>query len=158
MLADDDGDGASRDSLPLDGYLREHFVIRAYSDAEEIVDAALVGPSDAAATVERLFDRTDTAFLHVRFPTYGCFAMRARVNAATCHDPKIATIVANFTRSLGDFGTPLLKSATPRPIFREILPKSRTNVAVDAKNLPGVTPVIAIVGKNFSNFGTSSSR
>jgi hypothetical protein len=76
VLADADGDGAHRDALPLDGYLREQFVIRAYSDAEEIVDAALVTPGEASSTVERLLGRDDTAFLHVRFPTYGCFALR----------------------------------------------------------------------------------
>ena len=76
VLADPDGDGAHRDALPLDGYLREQFVIRAYSDAEEIVDAALVTPGEASSTVERFLGRDDTAFLHVRFPTYGCFALR----------------------------------------------------------------------------------
>jgi len=69
-----------RDELPPAGapsdYLREQFVIRAYSDAEEILDAALVRAPDLAATVERFFDSEDTAFLHVRFPTYGCFALR----------------------------------------------------------------------------------
>jgi hypothetical protein len=62
--------------LPTDGYLRERFVIRAYSDAEEILDAAMVTPEDAESTVERFLGRDDTAFLHVRFPTYGCFALR----------------------------------------------------------------------------------
>ena len=62
--------------LPTGGYLRERFVIRAYSDAEEILDAALTSPDDADAVVERFFARNDTAFLHVRFPTYGCFALR----------------------------------------------------------------------------------
>jgi hypothetical protein len=71
-----DGDAASADALPTDGYLRDRFVIRAYSAAEEILDAEMVTPDDAGATVERLLGRTDTAFLHVRFPTYGCFALR----------------------------------------------------------------------------------
>ena len=57
-------------------YLREQFVIRAYSAAEEIVDAALTRAADLAATVERFFASDATAFLHVRFPAYGCFAMR----------------------------------------------------------------------------------
>jgi Protein of unknown function (DUF1203) len=76
VLAGDDADGARRDALPLDGYLREQFVIRAYSAAEEIADAALVTPREAASTVEQFLDRADTAFLHLRFPTYGCFALR----------------------------------------------------------------------------------
>ncbi len=63
-------------TLPTGGYLRDRFVIRAYSDAEEILDAAMVSPDDADAAVERFLDRDETAFLHVRFPTYGCFALR----------------------------------------------------------------------------------
>jgi hypothetical protein len=70
----------SRDELPRVGgpsdYLREQFVIRAYSAAEEIVDAALVKAPELAASVERFFASKDTAFLHARFPTYGCFALR----------------------------------------------------------------------------------
>ncbi len=57
-------------------YLRERFVIRAYSRDEEIVDASLVGASGAQEVVERFFARADVSFLHVRFPAYGCFACR----------------------------------------------------------------------------------
>ena len=71
-----DVDSVSAPALPTDGYLRERFVIRAYSEAEEILDAAMVTPDDADAAVERLLGRGDTAFLHVRFPVYGCFALR----------------------------------------------------------------------------------
>lgn len=77
VLAEDAAAGTSdRNALPLDGYLRERFVIRAYSDAEEIIDADLVTPSEAQSAVERLLARNDAAFLHVRFPVYGCFALR----------------------------------------------------------------------------------
>lgn len=76
VLADASADEVRRDAVPADGYLRERFVIRAYSKDEAIIDAALIGPADANATIERFFARTDTAFLHVRFPTYGCFACR----------------------------------------------------------------------------------
>ena len=80
ILAQPSDEIAQRDELPSAGaatdYLREQFVIRAYSEAEEISDAALVGAPDLAATVERFFESEDTAFLHVRFPTYGCFALR----------------------------------------------------------------------------------
>lgn len=57
-------------------YLRERFAVRAYSDDEVILDAALVDAPDAQAVVDRFFARKDVAFLHVRFPTYGCFATR----------------------------------------------------------------------------------
>jgi hypothetical protein len=80
ILAHDSGEEARRDRVPPAGsahdYLREQFVVRAYSDAEEIVDAALIKATDIAATIEQFFDCRDTAFLHVRFPTYGCFACR----------------------------------------------------------------------------------
>ncbi len=51
-------------------------MIRTYSDAEEIIDAALVTAAEAQTTIDRFFDRPDAAFLHVRFPAYGCFACR----------------------------------------------------------------------------------
>jgi len=80
VLARPDAEAARRDELPRAGastdYLREQFVIRAYSAAEEILDAALVKAPELAATVERFFASEETAFLHVRFPTYGCFALR----------------------------------------------------------------------------------
>lgn len=74
------GDEAVHDELPRAGgptdYLREQFVIRAYSPAEEILDAVLVKAPDFEATVERFFESAETAFLHVRYPTYGCFSCR----------------------------------------------------------------------------------
>jgi hypothetical protein len=73
VLAEESGE-ATHD--PLDGYLREQFVIRAYSHAEEIVDAALIGKAEVEATVGRFLGRAETAFLHARFPVYGCFALR----------------------------------------------------------------------------------
>ena len=51
-------------------------MIRAYSAQEEILDAALVKAPDFTTTVERFFASQETAFLHARFPTYGCFALR----------------------------------------------------------------------------------
>lgn len=75
VLASPAADAASRDRLPQ-GYLREQFVVRAYSREEEIVDAALIRSADFESTVARFFESDDTAFLHVRFPAYGCFALR----------------------------------------------------------------------------------
>jgi hypothetical protein len=80
VLARPSDEAPRRDELPQAGgpadYLRAQFVIRAYSAAEEILDAELVQAADLAATVERFFASPDTAFLHARFPTYGCFALR----------------------------------------------------------------------------------
>ena len=74
------GEAPRLDALPRAGgandYLREQFVIRAYSDAEEIVDAEMVRAPELGERVAHFFASADTAFLHVRFPTYGCFALR----------------------------------------------------------------------------------
>lgn len=79
VLANDSGEAVDRDALEIgseQNYLRSQFAIRAYSGAEEIVAAALVDAAKAQTVVEEFFARPDTAFLHVRFPTYGCFACR----------------------------------------------------------------------------------
>ena len=79
VLASASNEAVERAVIPCGGdadYLRAQFVIRAYSVDEEILDAALVSPDSAQDAVERFFPREDVAFLHVRFPTYGCFAAR----------------------------------------------------------------------------------
>jgi hypothetical protein len=77
VLAHDSDEQPARAALPIEvGYLRERFVLRAYSDAESIVDASLVTPDDAEATLARFLDSPKVAFVHARFPTYGCFALR----------------------------------------------------------------------------------
>ena len=80
ILAKDSGERPRLDRVPPAGasgnYLQSQFVIRAYSAEEEIVAAELVQAEDLEARVEELFEIPDTTFLHVRFPTYGCFACR----------------------------------------------------------------------------------
>ncbi|MDQ3283876.1 MAG: DUF1203 domain-containing protein, partial [Acidobacteriota bacterium] len=79
VLAQESDDRVSRSALPVagaDAYLREQFVVRAYSPNEEILDAALVTRTTAMPVISGFLDRPETAFLHVRFPTYGCFACR----------------------------------------------------------------------------------
>jgi hypothetical protein len=82
ILANDSDEEACLTRLPLSGtngaesYLRDSFVLRAYNAAEEIVDARLVSPKTAEQTIEEMFAAEGTAFIHARFPTYGCFAMR----------------------------------------------------------------------------------
>jgi hypothetical protein len=79
VLANESPEPVNRETLQTgsDGdYLRAQFAIRAYSANEEIIDAALIEAPDAQGVVEKFFTRTDTAFLHVRFPSYGCFACR----------------------------------------------------------------------------------
>lgn len=77
ILANASREEAPRETLPVaQGYLRERFVLRAYSAAEEILDAAMVTPVDAEETLEGFLARPDVAFVHARFPVYGCFACR----------------------------------------------------------------------------------
>jgi Protein of unknown function (DUF1203) len=79
VLAEESPEPVPLDALAAGGesdYLRAQFVIRAYSAREEIVGAALVQAGDAQDAVDGFFARNDVAFLHVRFPTYGCFACR----------------------------------------------------------------------------------
>lgn len=79
VLAADANEPVRRDGLTAGGdgdYLRAQFAIRAYSSDEEIVDAALVTAQNAQEVVERFFARGEVAFLHARFPSYGCFALR----------------------------------------------------------------------------------
>jgi hypothetical protein len=76
LLANASAESVKRDELPLDGYFRERFVLRAYSKDEAILAAELVTPDDAQQTLHRFLDRDDVAFVHARFPTYGCFACR----------------------------------------------------------------------------------
>jgi hypothetical protein len=79
ILANDTRAAATPDFLPIGGdgdYLRSQFVIRAYSEEESILDAALVSSGGAQSVVDAFLARPETAFLHVRFPTYGCFAAR----------------------------------------------------------------------------------
>ena len=80
VLAEESGEQVLRDRAPVAGsptdYLQEQFVVRAYSDAEEIVDAALIEAHDFSTTIERFFRFDNVAFLHLRYPTYGCFSCR----------------------------------------------------------------------------------
>lgn len=77
ILADANEEEVSREALPVtQGYLRDRFVLRAYSPREEILDAAMVTPDEAEETLKRFLGMEDVAFVHARFPVYGCFACR----------------------------------------------------------------------------------
>jgi len=77
VLANAADDGSSRDALPIPtNYLREQFVLRAYRQDESIRDAALVTRESSQETLERFLADPETAFVHARFPVYGCFALR----------------------------------------------------------------------------------
>lgn len=77
ILADASAEDVPREALPVtQGYLRDRFVLRAYSAREEILDAAMVTPAEAEETIESFLANPDVAFVHARFPLYGCFACR----------------------------------------------------------------------------------
>ena len=77
VLAHPADDGSPRNELPIPtSYLREQFVLRAYNADESIRDAAMVTRDSAEETLQRLLADPETAFVHARFPTYGCFALR----------------------------------------------------------------------------------
>lgn len=76
VLANPAEEGVTREGFPEGGYFRERLALRAYSHEERIVDAALITPSDVDATLERFFASGEVAFVHARFPSYGCFACR----------------------------------------------------------------------------------
>ena len=70
-----------RSQLPLvsnsaAAYFAGQFALRAYDREENIVDSALVRAQDGEAQLERFLARADTAFVHARFPSHGCFALR----------------------------------------------------------------------------------
>jgi hypothetical protein len=77
VLANPPETNTSADALPVENnYLQEQFVLRAYTADESIRDAVLVNRESAQATLDRFLENPDTAFVHARFPTYGCFALR----------------------------------------------------------------------------------
>jgi len=77
LLANESAEPTDRSAFPTgSGYLRERFVLRAYSEEESIVDAVMLTPADFDATLEKFLASPDVAFVHARFPTYGCFACR----------------------------------------------------------------------------------
>ena len=82
ILANETKEDLCLTRLPLTGvegaepYLQERFVLRAYNAAEEIVGAQLVDSEAAERMLEEMFSAEKTAFIHARFPTYGCYALR----------------------------------------------------------------------------------
>lgn len=59
-----------------EAYFKDYLVLRAYSQDERILSAERVEAADAPAAAQRMLASPEVAFLHARFPTYGCFACR----------------------------------------------------------------------------------
>lgn len=76
LLAHPSEEDIVRDSFPENGYFNERLVLRAYTRDESIRDAKLIAASEAEDAMTQLLEHPDTAFVHARFPVYGCFALR----------------------------------------------------------------------------------
>lgn len=71
----------ARDRLPFEpsdplSYFVSRLTLRAYSEAEDIVDARIVEGSEADAKIREFLARPEVAWVDARFPAYGCFAAR----------------------------------------------------------------------------------
>jgi hypothetical protein len=79
IFAQPDADPAEalRNEVPAFVRSRPFVVVRRYDAAEAIADSELVSGADCAAAISRALDIEDTAFVHVRSATYGCFLFRA---------------------------------------------------------------------------------
>ena len=64
-----------------DAYFGARLVLRAYAPDESILDAALVEREEAVSAATAFLARPGVAFVHARFPTYGCFALRLEAGA-----------------------------------------------------------------------------
>jgi hypothetical protein len=65
---------ATTDQFPLD--LRRGRVIRAYNSNYDMIDAEVVNASDPEAVIEKLLEKSETAFVDVRSVTRGCYTFR----------------------------------------------------------------------------------
>lgn len=103
ILADDSGERAATDAMPLSGeppYLNRQFVLRAYSACERIVDAALVMPADAEATLQQFLLRDEIAFVVARFAAYGCFSCRIERYALSATEAASTSMVVPVNASM----------------------------------------------------------
>lgn len=64
---------AAVDKFPAD--FRGGRVLRAYDSSKAIIDAEVVNGEGPEPVIERFFDKPETAFVHVRSATHGCFTM-----------------------------------------------------------------------------------
>jgi len=82
LLADKTEERIDLTTLPVSAaagsvpYLREQFVLRAYNELEEIAAARLASPETAELVISEMFSGDQVSFIHARFPTYGCYALR----------------------------------------------------------------------------------
>jgi Protein of unknown function (DUF1203) len=65
---------ATTDQFPPD--LRRGRVIRAYNSNYDMIDAEVVNASEPEAVIEKLLEKSETAFVDVRSVTRGCYTFR----------------------------------------------------------------------------------
>ncbi len=76
LLANRSDEPVALDAFPANGYFRDRLVLRAYDRDESIRDGVLVTTDEVPEALGRLLTHRSTAFVHARFPVYGCFALR----------------------------------------------------------------------------------
>ncbi|MEY2562583.1 MAG: hypothetical protein QOH88_776 [Verrucomicrobiota bacterium] len=64
---------AATDEFPSD--FREGRVVRAYNSQHDIIDAKVVNGEGPEAVIERFLQKPETAFVHVRSVSHGCYTM-----------------------------------------------------------------------------------
>jgi hypothetical protein len=64
------------DQFPAD--FRTGRVIRAYDSDRNIIAAEAANGSEPEAIIEKFFEKPETAFVHVRSATHGCFTMEVQ--------------------------------------------------------------------------------
>ena len=64
---------AATDQFPVE--FREGRAIRAYNSQNELIDAHLVNDEEPEAIIERFLQKPETAFVHVRSASRGCYTM-----------------------------------------------------------------------------------
>jgi len=64
---------AAVDEFPNE--FRNGRVLRAYDSSNHIIDGEVVNGEGPEPIIERFFDKPETAFVHVRSATHGCFTL-----------------------------------------------------------------------------------
>jgi hypothetical protein len=65
---------AATDEYPAE--FRKGRVIRAYDAQQNIIAAEVVNGSEPEAIIEKFFEKPETAFVHVRSASHGCYTMK----------------------------------------------------------------------------------
>jgi hypothetical protein len=55
---------------------RKNRVLRAYNSSYDMIDAVVVNGNEPEAVIEKLLENPETAFVHARSVTHGCYTMQ----------------------------------------------------------------------------------